>query len=277
MNERILREIIERALDEDIGHGDITTESTVDPMIEGMAVVVAKQAFLLAGLDAFLEVFFQLDPSVEFTVSKIDGDRVKKGEAFAELKGGLRTLLTGERVALNILQRMSGIATLTAKYTDAVKGTNARLLDTRKTTPGLRMLEKYAVRVGGGHNHRYGLYDGLLIKDNHITAAGGITEAIRGARKRAPHTLRIEVECETVEQVAEAIKAGADIVMLDNMSAPDMKKSVKTAGGRVLVEASGNMTPKRAAEAAGCGVDFVSVGALTHSAPAVDISMLITG
>jgi len=275
MNERTLQEIIERALIEDVGHGDVTTESTVDPLAEGEATVTAKQGFLLAGLDAFLEVFFQLDPSMEFTVSRIDGDRVKKSEVFVELSGNLRVLLTGERVALNILQRMSGIATLTAKYVDAAEGTKARILDTRKTTPGLRQLEKYAVRVGGGHSHRHGLYDGVLIKDNHIAAAGGISAAVLAVRKRAPHTLAVEVECETLEQVAEAVRAGADIIMLDNMSASEMKKAVKSIGNKALVEASGNMTTRRAGEAARCGVDFVSVGALTHSAPAVDISMRI--
>ncbi len=273
MNERTVREIIERALAEDIGHGDITTEAAVDPEAEGKASVIAKQGFVLAGIEVFLEVFLALSPGVDFAVDHMDGDRIKKGETIAALSGPLAALLAGERVALNLLQRMSGIATLTARYVKAVEGTKVRILDTRKTTPGLRALEKYAVRVGGGYNHRFGLYDGALIKDNHIAAAGGIRKAVNAARKGIPHTLRIEVECEGMDDVKEALNAGADIIMLDNMDADSMRKAVRLINGRSLAEASGNMTLGRVRAVAWTGVDFISVGALTHSAPAVDISM----
>jgi len=268
-------DIIKAALAEDIGHGDVTTGACVDPDAEGTAVVIAKEGFILAGYEVFLEVFLTLDPSVDFSVNRVDGERVKKGEVIMELAGPLATLLTGERVALNLMQRMSGIATLTDKYVRAVSGTNARILDTRKTTPGLRVLEKYAVTVGGGYNHRFGLSDGILIKDNHIAAAGGIAAAVIAAREYTPHTLRIEVECETLDDVKAALGAGVEIIMLDNMDVATMKKAVKLIGDSALVEASGNMTLKHAAEAAKTGVDLISVGALTHSAPAVDISMKI--
>jgi nicotinate-nucleotide pyrophosphorylase (carboxylating) len=205
----------------------------------------------------------------------MDGDMVKNGETIAELDGPLATLLTGERVALNLLQRMSGIATLTSKYATEVSRTKARILDTRKTTPGLRVLEKYAVTVGGGHNHRFGLSDGILIKDNHIAAAGGIKKAVESARELAPHTLKIEVECGSLAQVKEALAVGADIIMLDNMDNKTMKSAVKTIAGKALVEASGNMSLERVADVAKTGVDFISVGALTHSAPAIDISMRV--
>lgn len=268
-------EIIRLALAEDIGHGDVTTAATVDPDAEGAAAVIAKEGFVLAGYEVFLEVFMTLEPAIDFSVNRVDGDKVKKGEVVMELDGPLGALLTGERVALNLLQRMSGIATLTDKYVRAVSGTSARILDTRKTTPGLRVLEKYAVTVGGGYNHRFGLSDGILIKDNHIAAAGGIANAVMAARENAPHTLRIEVECESLDDVKAALDSGADIIMLDNMDVPAMGKAVKLIGGKALVEASGNMTLKRVSEVAKTGVDLISVGALTHSAPAVDISMKI--
>ncbi len=270
-----VNDIIRLALAEDIGHGDVTTAATVDPDAEGTAAVVAKEGFMLAGYEVFLEVFMTIDPAIDFSVNRVDGDRVRKGDVIMELEGPLAALLTGERVALNLLQRMSGVATLTDKYVRAVSSTKARILDTRKTTPGLRVLEKYAVTVGGGYNHRFGLSDGVLIKDNHIAAAGGIANAVMAARENAPHTLKIEVECESMDHVKAALGAGADIIMLDNMDVPSMAKAVKLIGGKALVEASGNMTLKRAAEAAKVGVDLVSVGALTHSAPAVDISMKI--
>jgi len=275
MNAMTIQEIISRALAEDIGHGDITTEVTVDPEAEGKAIIVAKEDLVLCGIDVFLEVFLTLDPSIDFSCEFMDGESIANGNIIAELAGPLATLLTGERVALNLLQRMSGIATLTAKYAKAVSGTKAWILDTRKTTPGLRVLEKYAVTVGGGHNHRFGLSDGILIKDNHIAAAGGIKKAVESARYLAPHTLKIEVECSTIAQVKEALAVGADIIMLDNMDNKTMKAAVKTIAGKALVEASGNMSLERVAAVAQTGVDFISVGALTHSAPAIDISMRV--
>jgi len=275
MDTTSVSDIIRAALAEDIGHGDVTTGACVDPDAEGTAEVVAKENFLLAGYEVFLEVFLTLDPAIDFSVNRMDGDKVKKGAVIMELEGPLLSLLTGERVALNLLQRMSGIATLTDRYVRAVSGTNARILDTRKTTPGLRVLEKYAVTVGGGYNHRFGLSDGVLIKDNHIAAAGGIAGAVIAARENAPHTLRIEVECATMDEVKAALDASVEVIMLDNMDVSTIKKAVKLIGDRALVEASGNMTLRRAAEVARAGVDMISVGALTHSAPAVDISMNI--
>ncbi|HEY3347453.1 MAG TPA: carboxylating nicotinate-nucleotide diphosphorylase [Nitrospirota bacterium] len=275
MDELSVREIIARALAEDIGPGDITTAATVSPDSEGKAVIIAKQDFVLAGLEVFLEVFLTIDKGIDFSSGYDDGDFIKKGAVIAELSGPLAVLLTGERVALNILQRMCGVATETKKFVDAVAGTDAEILDTRKTMPGLRVLDKYAVSVGGGRNHRFGLFDGVLIKDNHIAAAGGIKYAVRTAKENAPHTLKIEVECESIEQVKEALAAGADIIMLDNMGIEAMKAAVKVIGGKAAVEASGNMTLKRVRAVAETGVDFISVGAITHSAPAVDISMKI--
>ena len=271
-----LREIIKRALDEDLGPGgDITTFATVDPDKDGSAVVIAKEELVLAGIEVFLETFLVLDKSVDFSTGFADGDKVEKGEVIAGLSGPLNILLTGERVALNLLQRMCGIATLTSQFVRAVSGTKAQILDTRKTTPGLRALEKYAVTVGGGKNHRFGLFDGLLIKDNHIKAAGGITKAVEAAREKIPHTLMIEVECESIADVREALSSGVDIVMLDNMNLKAMKAAVKEIAGRALIEASGNITLERVGDVAKTGVDFISVGALTHSAKAADISMKI--
>ena len=275
MNKLEISDIISRALAEDIGHGDITTRATVDPDRDGTAIIVAKEDFVLAGIEVFLEVFLYLEPAIDFSVNFADGDRIKKGETIAEVSGPLATLLTGERVALNLLQRMSGIATLTTKYAEAVSGTKAKILDTRKTTPGLRVLEKYAVTIGGGQNHRFGLFDGVLIKDNHIAAAGSIKKAIAAARKNIPHTLKIEVECATLAQVKEALSAKADIIMLDNMMEKQMKEAVGLIGRKALIEASGNMTLERVKAVAKTGVDFISVGALTHSAKAADISMLV--
>lgn len=272
---RLVREIIDRALMEDIGPGDLTTNATVDPDKDGKAAVIAKEGFVLAGIDIFLQVFLTLDRSMDFSCEYLDGDVVKKGSIIAELTGPLIALLTGERVALNILQRMSGIATLTSKYVGAVSGTKARILDTRKTTPGLRVLEKYAVTVGGGKNHRFGLYDGVLVKDNHIAAAGGIKKAVLALREAAPHGLKIEVECTTLDEVSQALAAKAEVIMLDNMDTDTISDAVKAVAGKALIEASGNMTVSRVREVARTGVDFISVGALTHSAPAVDISMKI--
>ena len=276
LHEKDVREIIKRALAEDLGPGgDITTFATVDPDKEGVAAVIAKEDTVLAGLEVFLETFLYLERSVDFSTGFADGDVIKKGEVIAELVGPLHILLTGERVALNLLQRMCGIAALTSQFVQAVSGTKAQILDTRKTTPGLRVLEKYAVTVGGGKNHRFGLFDGLLIKDNHIKAAGGIKEAVESARLKIPHTLMVEVECESISDVREALANGADILMLDNMDIKAMKAAVKEIAGRALIEASGNMTLERVGEVAKTGVDFISVGSLTHSAKAADLSMKI--
>lgn len=267
--------IIERALEEDIHTGDVTTAAVVPQAREITGRLVAKEPLVLAGLSVAARVFALVDPAIRFTPQAADGDQVEAGTVIAAFGGDAANLLQGERVALNLLQRMCGIASLTARYVAAVAGTTARVVDTRKTTPGLRVLEKYAVRVGGGHNHRTGLYDGILIKENHITAAGGITEAIRRARAAIPHTLKIEIETESVEQVQEALAAGADIIMLDNMDCPTMQHCVGLIAGRALVEASGGVNLETIAAIAATGVDIISVGALTHSPRAMDISMLL--
>ena len=239
------------------------------------AVLKAKESLILAGVRVAERVFQVLDERIVFLAKFADGDRICGGEVIAELRGDSAALLQGERVALNLLQRLCGIATLTAKYVEAVQGTGARVVDTRKTTPGLRVLEKYAVRIGGGKNHRTGLYDGVLIKENHIAAAGSITAAIQKARAYIPHTMKIEIETETLEQVVEALHVGADIIMLDNMSISMMRDAVALIAGKAIVEASGGVNLETVRGIAETGVDIISVGALTHSAPAVDISMLL--
>ncbi len=268
--------VIRAALDEDVGTGDITTEVTVaaDAMVR--AVLVAKEGLRLAGRDCFVRVFELLDPKgkLEWVFFHEDGDDVQCGERVLTVTGNARTLLTGERTALNLLQRLSGIATLTASWCAELGETRTELVDTRKTTPGLRALEKYAVVVGGGKNHRVGLFDGILIKENHIKAAGSITVAVRNSRKRAPHTLRIEVEVTDFAELDEAIEAGTDAVLLDNMDNETLARAVERAEGRVILEASGNMSKERLASVAATGVDLISAGALTHSAPAVDLSLL---
>jgi nicotinate-nucleotide pyrophosphorylase (carboxylating) len=269
--------IIENALAEDIHTGDITTMAVVRQGGDARAILKAKEEMVLAGIEVAARVFHQLDDRIVFTPRCADGELVASGGLIAELSGNAAMLLQGERVALNLLQRMCGIATLTARYVAAVKGTRARVVDTRKTTPGLRVLEKYAVRVGGGTNHRTGLYDGVLIKENHIAAAGGITEAVRRARSYIPHTLKVEIETETLAQVAEALAAGADIIMLDNMDLAAMREAVLLIGGKALVEASGGVNLETIRGIAETGVDIISVGALTHSARAMDISMLLEG
>ncbi len=268
------RKIIEKALAEDIGPGDITTEAIIAEVSVSSAVMLAKQDLVLAGIDVAREVFHVLDPGVQFMPLAKDGDRITRGTEIATLSGKTRVLLSGERVALNLLQHMSGIATLTSKYVEQIKGTGAQVLDTRKTLPGLRRLEKYAVRVGGGRNHRMGLYDMVLIKDNHIKAAGGIMNAVQSARTKS-HGLKIEVETRNLEEVHEALAAGADIVMLDNMPLEMMRQAVKLVNGRVEVEASGNVTLDTLRAIAETGVNLISSGSLTHSAPAADISMKI--
>ena len=267
--------LIEQALLEDIHTGDITTLAVVPGARPASARLLAKETMVLAGLDTAARVFTILDPDIRFSACLSDGETALPGALLATLQGEATKLLMGERVALNLLQRMCGIATLTASFVSAVAGTKARIVDTRKTTPGLRQLEKYAVRVGGGINHRTGLYDGVLIKENHIAAAGGITEAIRRARAYIPHTLKIEIETETLSQVDEALAAGADIIMLDNMSLDEMRAAVGAIGSRALVEASGGVNLERVRAIAETGVDIISVGALTHSSRAMDISMLL--
>ena len=267
--------LIEQALLEDIHTGDITTLAVVSGSRPASAKLIAKENMVVAGLSTAARVFTKLDPGIIFTACLDDGNKAVPGTILATVHGEAAQLLMGERVALNLLQRMCGIATLTASFVEAVTGTRARIVDTRKTTPGLRQLEKYAVRVGGGINHRTGLYDGVLIKENHIVAAGGITEAIRRARAYIPHTLKIEIETENLSQVDEALAAGADIIMLDNMSLDEMRAAVSTIGGRAQVEASGGVNLERVRAIAETGVDIISVGALTHSPRAMDISMLL--
>ncbi len=269
--------MVERALVEDLGHGDVTTDSLIPPDARGLASVVVKADGVVAGLEVALEVFRQVDPSTQSRVLIEDGAPVSPGDVVADLEGSVTGILKAERVALNFLQRLSGIATATAAYVKAVQGTKARIIDTRKTVPGLRQLEKYAVRVGGGHNHRYNLADGILIKDNHIAALRarelGLAEIVDLARERSPHTLRVEIEVETVEEAIEAIEGGADVVLLDNMSPDEMRRVVEISGGRALLEASGGVTLDTVRAVAETGVDLISVGALTHSVRALDISL----
>ncbi|HTP04200.1 MAG TPA: carboxylating nicotinate-nucleotide diphosphorylase [Nitrospirota bacterium] len=273
--ELYVRKIIEHALSEDIGPGDVTSEATVPAGSTSTADMLAKQDLVLAGLDVSLEVFHFLDAAIQLTRFAQDGDRIESGKVIARVSGSTRVLLAGERVALNLLQHMSGIATLTSKYVEQLKGLKAQALDTRKTLPGLRQLEKYAVRMGGGTNHRFGLYDGMLIKDNHIKAVGSIAKAIESARRKAHHLLKIEVETKTLDEVREALAAKADIILLDNMPLDTIREAVKLINGQASVEASGNVTLETIREIGETGVDFISSGSLTHSAPAADISMKI--
>jgi len=266
-------------LAEDIGRGDITTSSTVPPDTRGQGRFLAKEYLVLCGLDVAEAVFFHLDPdSSEIESTFADGDEIEEGTTFGTLKGFADVLLVGERLALNLLQRLSGIATLTRAYVKAVEGTGAMIVDTRKTTPGLRQLEKYAVTIGGGKNHRMGLDDGVLIKDNHIALAGGISEAVRAAKTKVGHLHKVEVEITNWAQLREAIEAGAEIILLDNQSPDEAAKLVEMARGmnpHVLLEASGGMDLDRVRSYAEAGVDMISVGRLTHSARAVDISFKI--
>ena len=273
MNYFGLDDFLLAALREDIGTGDITTESCIPEDVKSHGWFKAKEEGVVCGIDVAARVFSLLDDEIVFTPKVSDGTTVQNGEIIAEIEGLSRSVLTGERVALNLMQRMSGVATRTARAAAAVKGTNTRIVDTRKSTPGLRVLEKYAVRMGGGYNHRFNLADGILIKDNHISAAGSITKAIETVRKSVPHTLKIEIETESIEQVQEAISAGADIIMLDNMDVPTMEKAVKLIAGRAITEASGNMGDRDLAEIASSGVDVISIGALTHSVRSMDISL----
>lgn len=269
--------IISNALAEDIHTGDITTQALQLKSGNVSGVLKAKEDLIVCGLNVAARVFSLLDKESVFTSRYADGDFVPSGAVIADVAGDASSLLQGERVALNLLQRMSGVATLTAQYVKAVAGTKVRIVDTRKTTPGLRILEKYAVRVGGGINHRTGLYDGVLIKENHIAAAGGISAAINRARSYIPHTLKIEIETESLADVKEALSAGADIIMLDNMDLETMKEAVILIAGRATVEASGGVNLSSVRSIAETGVDIISVGALTHSAPSMDISLLLEG
>jgi nicotinate-nucleotide pyrophosphorylase (carboxylating) len=272
----IVEDAVLRALAEDVGGGDLTTEALVDEGTSAMAVIYSKEAGALAGLPVAERAFQILDPGAVFQGLLPEGGALAPGSMIARVRGSGRALLTAERTALNFLRHLSGIATATRRLTELIAGTRARLVDTRKTTPGLRTLEKYAVRAGGGHNHRSGLFDGILIKDNHIRLAGGVAEAIQLARRAAPHTVRIEVEVESLEQLQEALEAGADLVLLDNMPIALMREAVRLTGGRALLEASGNIDAANIRAVAETGVDLISVGAITHSAPALDISMDIT-
>jgi len=272
-----LDRLIHAALSEDLGLGDITSEAAVPADAAARAELVAKEDFVLAGLDVAARVFSFLDGSIAFERLTEDGRRVQRGEVLVWLKGPARSLLSAERTALNLLQRMSGIATLTAAFVEAVAGTGARIVDTRKTAPGLRALDKYAVRVGGGYNHRIGLFDGVLLKENHIAAAGGIAAAVARARQRAPHTLRIEVEVRNLEEVEQALAAGAEILLLDNMPPALLRAAVALIGDRALTEASGGVSLETVREIAETGVQLISVGALTHSVRAADISLLFEG
>ena len=261
------------ALKEDISSEDVTTNAVMKEAVPGQVDLIAKQEGGIGGLEVCRRVGQRLDENTEVVFFCRDGERVTKGQLMGKVEGDIRVLLSGERVALNYLQRMSGIATYTRSVADLLEGTGIRLLDTRKTTPNMRVFEKYAVRVGGGYNHRYNLSDGVLLKDNHIGAAGGVREAVRMAREYAPFVRRIEVETENLEMVKEAVEAGADIIMLDNMSPEEMKEAVRLIGGRAETECSGNVTKENIASLVSTGVDYISSGALTHSAPILDISM----
>lgn len=265
--------LIMQALEEDITSEDITTNAVMRERREGEVELICKEDGIIAGLWVFERVFTLLDPSTTVTLFVKDGDEVKKGQKMGVVTGDIRVLLSGERTALNYLQRMSGIATYTRSVAKLLEGTKTKLLDTRKTTPNMRIFEKYAVRTGGGYNHRYNLSDGVLLKDNHIGAAGSVKKAVEMAREYAPFVRKIEVETETLEMVKEAVEAGADIIMLDNMSLEMMKEAVDYIDGRASTECSGNVTKENAAQLAAAGVDYISSGALTHSAPILDISL----
>jgi len=271
----LIDKIIEQALLEDIGTGDITTDSIIPNNLKTRGIIKTKEEGVIAGLGIANLVFKKLDSNITFQENIEDGTKVSQNKILAEIIGPARIMLKGERVALNFLQRMSGIATTTAKFYEEIKGFPVRIVDTRKTTPGLRILEKYAVRMGRGNNHRFGLYDAVLIKDNHIAVAGSIKSAVNSVRKQISHTIKIEVEVENLSQLQEALEMKVDIVMLDNMSLDMMKKAVKMAKGKTLIEASGGITLKNVREIAQTGVDLISVGALTHSVKALDISMEI--
>ena len=271
----MLERIIRFALEEDLGSGDLTTDAIVDPNINGKACLLAREELVLAGLPVFKQVFLEIGSGIEFEEYFEEGDLVPAGERVCLLTGPLALTLKGERTALNFLQRMSGIATLTRQYVKKAGSSKVRVLDTRKTAPGLRWLDKYAVRTGGGSNHRFGLFDEILIKDNHIAAAGSISRAVELVRKNAPSTLKVEVEVEDLAGAEEALKAGADTILLDNMDLKQTSEVVQFVNGRAMLEASGGITLDTIEGVAKTGVDFISVGALTHSAKAADFSLEI--
>jgi nicotinate-nucleotide pyrophosphorylase (carboxylating) len=276
MDTYTVKKLIQTALNEDIGSGDITTDNLIDPDLTGRGVLIAKEPLVLAGMDIARQVFHQLDTRIECEALLSDGDNAAAGDTLAHIQGNLAALLKGERTALNFLQRLSGIATQVAAHVRLLEGKSVRLVDTRKTTPGWRVLEKYAVRVGGAHNHRMGLYDGVLIKDNHIAAFGSVAGSIAHIRKQVSHLVKIEVEVSTLTDVTQALEAGADVIMLDNMSPEDVKTAVAMIQHAALVEVSGNVTRVELPDLADTGVDIISIGALTHGARSVDISMRIT-
>ena len=266
-------ELILSALREDITSEDITTNSVMREYQLGEVELICKQDGVIAGLDVFKRTFELLDSKTEVTFTKKDGDTVKNGDKIGVVRGDIRVLLSGERTALNYVQRMSGIATYTRSIADLLKGSKTKLLDTRKTTPNMRVFEKYAVKVGGGYNHRYNLSDGILLKDNHIGAAGGVKEAVQMAKEYAPFVRKIEIEVENLDMLKEALDAGADIIMLDNMSVEDMKEAVKLVSGKAETECSGNVTKENVERLVDIGVDYISSGALTHSSPILDLSL----
>lgn len=270
-------DLIKYALQEDIGFGDITTSLIIPENSISSAHIIAKSKFKLAGMPFAKSVFRVLDSELSIKTFIDDGANLKKGDIIAEIHGRTHSILSGERTCLNILQRLSGIATLTSLFVKKIKGTNAKIVDTRKTTPCLRIMEKYAVKIGGGYNHRFGLFDGILIKDNHIKAVGDIKKAVKLAKKSCNHLQKIEVEVSSIPELIEAIDAGADVVMLDNMKLEDIKKAVTIADTKVTLEVSGNVTLKNIRSIAETGVDLISIGAITHSAPSSDISLKIVG
>jgi nicotinate-nucleotide pyrophosphorylase (carboxylating) len=265
--------LIKLALEEDVGPGDVTTQALIAPERTGRAHIRAKERLVAAGLPVAQKVFQRLDPRVQFAALAAEGQEVARGDTLAEIQGPLAAILTGERTALNFLMRLSGIATFTKKMVGAVEGFPAAVVDTRKTLPGWRTLDKYAVRLGGGANHRFGLFDGVLIKNNHLTAVGSISQAVRLAREHSHHLLKIEVEVASLAELEEALAAGAEIIMLDNMDEAAMARAVALTAGRAWLEASGSMTLERLPAVAATGVNLISMGALTHSAPAVDIHL----
>ena len=272
-NQILVDNLIRNALDEDLGAGDITTDAIIAPEAKGKAVLETREEIVLAGLPVFTRTFELLSSNMNIENHYKDGQIVPAGEKICHLSGSLSAILKAERTGLNFIQRMSGIATLTRGYVDRAGSEKVKVMDTRKTVPGLRFFDKYAVRMGGGFNHRFGLYDGILIKDNHISAAGSITEAVKLVKKNAPHNIMIEVEVEDLAGVKEAINAGTDTILLDNMSNDDIREAVQLAAGRVMVEVSGGISLENISEIARTGADLISVGALTHSARAVDLSL----
>jgi nicotinate-nucleotide pyrophosphorylase (carboxylating) len=265
--------ILENALAEDLGRGDLTTDSTIPKGVQVKGRMISKQDGVIAGIEVAGEIFRIVDPSVKFQSLVKDGERISKGDIIVSIEGEASSILKAERTALNFLQRMSGIATKTARCVELIKGTKAKVVDTRKTAPGLRIFDKFSVLAGGGANHRFNLSDGILIKDNHIAAAGGIRQAVEAARRNAPHTLKIEVEVENEAQLTEALEVKADVIMLDNMPPDLMKRCVEITAGKALLEASGNIDESNITDAARTGVDFISLGSLTHSVRAFDISL----